>query len=66
MDTVRLWDWSVHPVGGRQEIPPCLIDSPEQWIAETGEPHNVCGAEDGGQLHQAGEELDRNNPERRA
>lgn len=40
-----------------------LTDSPEQWVAETGEPHDVCGTEDGGQLHQAGKELDRNNPE---
>jgi len=50
-------------VGGRQEIPPYPTDSPEQWIAETGEPHDVCGTEDGGQLHQTGEELHRNNPE---
>lgn len=46
-----------------QEIPPCPADSPEQWVAETGEPHNVRGTEDRGQLYQAGEELDGNNPE---
>lgn len=53
----------MHPMGGRQENPPCLTDSPEQWVAEAGEPHYVCGTEDRGQLHQAGEELDRNNSE---
>lgn len=61
MDTVRLREGSGPPGGSGRRFH--LTDSPEQWVAETGEPHDVCGTEDGGQLHQAGEELDRNNPE---
>lgn len=60
MALVRLRDRSVYPVGRR--FHPASY-SPEQWVAETGEPHDVRGTEDGGQLYQAGEELDGNNPE---